>query len=159
MIKYLLNSILLIIILLISLAAIYTKTWVFVYLEFFVIFGLVRLLRGDMLWGCLLIVLGTLLVDILTYQIVGFTALLAILSLVTFRVLSKVVAPLDSQSVALGTLVTFFLFLIFNGVCYFGQGVLDFGQIVWICIINITVLLITMIISSFTNKTENAFRL
>lgn len=159
MIKYLLNSILLIIVLLLSLAAVYTKSWVLVYLEFFVIFGLVRLLRGDMLWGCLLIVLGTLLVDILTYQIVGFTALLAILSLVTFRVLSKVIAPLDNQSVALGTLVTFFLFLVFNGVYYFGQGVLDFGQVVWVCIINITVLLVTMTISSFTHKTENAFRL
>lgn len=159
MIKQLLNSTLLIIILLLSLAAIYTKSWVLVYLEFFVIVGFVRLLKGDMLWGYLLIILGTVLTDMLTYQTVGLTALVAILSIVLFRVLSKIFAPLDNQSAALRTLVTFFIFLLFSSVHYFGQGILNFGQIMWVCVINITILLVIMTISSLTNKTENAFRL
>ncbi len=159
MIKNLSNILLFVIMLLLSVAVSYSNNWAISYIEFLVIFGLLKLLKGNLLWGGLFVILGTILVDVMSYQVVGLTALFVLIAFCIFRILEKTLAPVENQSQNLKTLFIFILYLIISGVYYFGQDVLDFGQNVWVGCINILILTLVLIVNSFFKKTGNDFRI
>jgi len=158
MIKNILNTLMFLIVLYLAILLTSSGIWLLLYVELFVILGLVKLSRNDVSWSIIFLVAGTVATDIFSFQTVGLTALFIILSLLIFRLVARFVAILDNQSRGIKVILAFAVFYLINGLYYYGQNVLDFGQIVWVGISNILILLMFLVISSFIKRSNNAFK-
>lgn len=159
MIKYIANIFLFFLILYITILFNNSGIWLLAYIELFVILALVRLSRGDIVWGCIFIVIGTTMADILSFQIVGLTALFAVFALMIFRIVSRFVALLDHQSSEMKVVLVFILFHLISSIYYYGQSIFNLKQIVWVGILNLLILSIFLIVSYFIKRSRNAFKI
>lgn len=158
MIKNILNTFLFFVLLYLAILLVNSGIWLLVYVELFVIIGLVKLARGNIPWSIVFLVAGSALVDIFSSQIVGLTAFFIILSLLLLKLTTRIVAPLDNQSREVKVISTFLVFYIINSIYYFGQDILNFGQIFWVGSLNVLILVVLLIVSAFTKKSGNAFK-
>lgn len=159
MIKNIVNTLTFLVLLYVSILSVNSGVWLLVYVELFVVVGLIKLARGEISWGIIFLVVGSTLIDIITYQTVGLTALFMTASLLIMKLISKIVAPIDHQTIEIKILLSFLLFYIMNSIYYFGQNILDFNKILWIGSLNTIILLFTLIISRLTKKSGNAFKI
>lgn len=159
MIKHIANIFLFFLILYITILFNNSGIWLLAYIELFVILALVRLSRGDIVWGCIFIVIGTTMADILSFQIVGLTALFAVFTLMIFRIVSRFVALLDHQSSEMKVVLVFILFHLISSIYYYGQSIFNLKQIVWVGILNLLILSIFLIVSYFIKRSRNAFKI
>lgn len=159
MIKHITNIFLFLLILYITILFNNSGVWLLVYIELFVILALVRLSTGDIIWGCIFIIVGTITADMLSFQTVGLIAFFTILSLIVSRIISRFVALLDHQSSEMKAVLVFVLFQLISGIYYYGQSVFNPKQIVWISASNLLILSICLIISYFIKRSRNAFEI
>lgn len=159
MIKYITNIFLFLLILYITTLFNNSGVWFLVHIELFVILALVRLSRGDIVWGWIFIIIGTIMADILSFQTVGLIALFVVLSLVVFRIISRFVALLDHQSSEMKAILVFALFHLISGIYYYGQSIFNIKQIIWISTLNLLILSICLIVSYFIKRSGNAFKI
>ncbi len=159
MIKHIANIFLFFLILYITILFNNSGIWLLAYIELFVILALVRLSRGDIVWGCIFIVIGTTMADILSFQIVGLTALFAVFTLMIFRIVSRFVALLDHQSSEMKVVLVFILFHLISSIYYYGQSIFNLKQIVWVGVLNLLILSIFLIVPYFIKRSRNAFKI